>query len=695
MTLLMALLMTCATDVSSAPTLRMVTVDVAWRDDAIAAIRGGLPVGSRVIDSYLSSPLDGMAVAPDFLQKKDEKEDEHIEAESAVSSRKAVSSETAGNSRGEPAKVGWIAWMVRHRVAPNILMVFLLLGGILAAFQVKQEVFPEFDLDIITVRVPYPGASPAEVEQGIVLVVEEAVRGIAGIKETSIAAESIGTVTAELSEGVDRQRVFQDIQQAVERVTTFPQQAEDPVVSIAGRVRRVMQVQVFGDVSPMQLRSAAEMVRESLLAQRDISKIDLSGVRDFEVRVEISQAALQRYNLSLQQVSTIIQRNAIELPSGSIDTDAGEILMRLSDRRDWAADFAQLPIISQSGGGVVTLEDIATLVTDDFEDSDSYATYNAQPAIGLEVMRIGDQKPTDVAAAVREVMTEVQLPATIQWVISDDRTVMFTERAQLMLKNAAIGLCLVLILLGVFLEIKLAFWVTMGILVSFTGAFLLLPGWGVSINMVSMFAFIIALGIVVDDAIIVGENIHEQRQRGFRGAAAAIRGAKDIAIPVLFAVLTNIIAFVPLLLVPGAMGKIFMNIPAVVISVFAISLVESLFILPAHLAHQPSAPRRGFSALIHRFQQRFAAGLANAIQDVFWPIVTRSAALALCGVSAIGWTLFLEYRLGLYWSYWFHLYAAGRIRFWCCYRAGAFWFTTGCGRTCSSTIRGSGVCRRR
>jgi multidrug efflux pump subunit AcrB len=527
---------------------------------------------------------------------------------------------------------GAIGWMVRHGVAPNVLMFMLILGGVLALAQMKQEILPEFELDVVTVRVPYPGASPAEVEQGIVLVVEEAIRGVDGIDEvTSVAAESIGTITAELEDGADRQRAYQDIQQAVERITTFPQEAEDPIVAVASRSWPVLQVQVYGDVAPLQLREAAEHVREALLGYPTITQINLRGVRDFEVRIEISQENLRRYGLTLTDVATALRQAAIELPSGAVDTAAGEILLRVDERRDWADEFAATTIRTTSSGSFVTLADVASVVQDDFEDRDSYAFFNGQPAIGIGVNRVGNQTPTEVATAVREAMEEVgtSLPPRISWAVSSDNSIIFGQRAELLIRNALIGLCLVLVVLGGFLEIKLAFWTTVGIGVAFVGSFLVLPLWAVSINMISMFAFIISLGIVVDDAIIVGENIYEKRQQGLKPLAAAIRGAGEMAVPVTFAVLTNIMAFVPLLMVPGFMGKISANIPAVVISVFVISLIESLVILPAHLKHaravQAGEATSGFAplALLHRGQQAISRGLSRLIVVGFGPVLRQ------------------------------------------------------------------------
>lgn len=524
----------------------------------------------------------------------------------------------------EDPQKGTIAWMVHNRVTPNILMLVLLIGGLFMLTRVKQEVFPEFELDRVTVRVPYPGASPEEVEQGIVLVVEERVRGIEGVKEvTSSAAESIGTVNAELFEGVDRQKVYQDIQQEVARINTFPDDAEEPVVTLTTRRRDVLEVQIYGNVSELALRDTAEQMRDRLLQSPSISQIDLEGAREYEIHVEVPQESLRRYGLTVSDIARKLGDTALEVPGGKIETRAGEVLIRMTERRDWAREFAQIPIVSTADGTTLRLEAIAT-VSEGFEDSDEMATFNGMPAIGLEVFRIGDETPISVSTATRERMLEIEadLPAGIDWVILNDRSEIYNQRLTLLLKNGAMGLILVLAVLGLFLEFKLAFWVMMGIPISFLGGLLVLPFLGVSINMISMFAFIIALGIVVDDAIVAGENVYEYRQRGMSLIDSAIRGARDVAMPVTFSIITNVIAFIPLYFVPGTMGKIWKVIPLVVCTVFIISLFEAVFILPAHLAHTSSKASTRVGEVIHHLQQRFSDKFGKFIHNWYGPFIS-------------------------------------------------------------------------
>jgi multidrug efflux pump subunit AcrB len=528
--------------------------------------------------------------------------------------------------RTESWQRGPLAWMTYNRVTPNLLMIFLLLGGLFVSGHIKKEVFPEYELDMVTVSVAYPGASPEEVEQGIILVIEEAVRSLEGIKElTATADEGRGSVSIELLADTDQQKVYQEIKQEIDRIRTFPEDAEEPEVSLLTHRHEVLNIQLYGDTTEAALRETAEQVRDRLLQNPGITQVDFSGARDLEIHVDVPQEKLRAYNLTLDEIGRIIDEASTEIPGGAIETSGGDILLRVTDRRDWAKEFARIPIISMADGTIVLLEDIAS-VRETFEDSDRFATYNGQRSIGLDVFRVGDQTPIGVSDAVHNAMLEIEadLPVGINWDINRDRSEVYAQRLNLLLKNACMGLVLVLILLGLFLEFKLAFWVTMGIPTSFLGGLLFLPTMGVSINILSMFAFIIALGIVVDDAIVAGENIYEYRQRGYGLAKSAILGARNVAIPITYAILTNIVAFLPLYFVPGTMGKIWKAIPVVVITVFLISWVEALFILPAHLAHTRSTPTSRLTARMHAWQQSFSAAVSRFIERRYRPLLELS-----------------------------------------------------------------------
>lgn len=541
---------------------------------------------------------------------------------------------------------GPISWMARNKVAANLVMVVLLLGGAIVGTRIKQEVFPEFDLDLVTISVPYPGASPQEVEQGIVTVVEEAVRGLDGVKRvTSTATEGMGAVSVELLLGANSNKALQDIKNAVDRITSFPQEAERPVVSLAVNRREVISLVLYGDLREDALKAQADRARDELLALPDITLVEISGTREVEVNVEVPQESLRRHNLTLDGIAGQLSRASIDLPAGELKAETGNILLRTTERRDYASEFRDIPVISTADGTTVRLADVAK-VHDDFADTDIEAYYNGQRAVMLKVYRVGDQTPIQVAETVKKYVADTgpTLPPGLQIATWRDDSEVYRDRINLLMRNAYMGLILVFISLGLFLEIRLAFWVTMGIPISFLGSFLILPAFGVSFNMISLFAFILTLGIVVDDAIVVGENVYELRQSGMSFLKAAVQGTKAVAGPVVFSVLTTVAAFLPLIFVPGTMGKFFGQIPAVVISVLMISLLESLFILPAHLGHTKPIHRTGIRGWLHHQQEKISRGLAWLIRKTYEPVaklalnnryVTVAAAIAML-VGAVG-----------------------------------------------------------
>ena len=498
--------------------------------------------------------------------------------------------------------------MARHSIAANLLMILLLAGGVWSAINIQKEVFPEFELDIVTVGVRYPGSSPAEVEQGILRPVEDAIRGVQGIKEiTSSAWEGFGRVQIELVPGTDRMKAFQDIDQAVSRIRTFPDDIEEPEVTLVAPQRDVMEVGLYGDVDIWTLRQLAEQLRDRLLADNAITQVELGNVPDYVTHVEIPQERLREYGLTLGEVARKIRQSSEDIPAGSVETAGGEVLLRLKERRQWAGEYASIEIVTTAGGAAVTLADIAT-ITDGFEESGFHSRFNGQPSVELEIFRIGEQSPLKISRRATAILEDFQttLPQGVQWRIDSNRAKDYGQRLNLLLKNGFMAILIVLLILAIFLEIRLAFWVMMGMTISFVGGLAFLPMAGVSINMISMFAFLVVLGIVVDDAIVVGENIYEKRQEGMGFLDAAIRGAREISMPVTFSILTTIVAFVPLFFIPGTTGKFWWPLPAVVIVVLAISLLEALFILPAHLAHSSGSARTRPGKRLHAWQQAFA-----------------------------------------------------------------------------------------
>lgn len=521
-------------------------------------------------------------------------------------------------------KKGPIAWMAGNSVAANLLMLLFLVGGGFGLWNITKEVNPQFEMDMVEIIVPYPGASPEEVENGIILAIEEALESVEGIKEvTAVAAEGSGTVYAEALDGFDAVRLAQDIKNKVDAVTTFPTDSEKPIVAKVVRQQDVITFAIYGNISVWNLRQLGESVRNDLLADSRITQVSLSGIRDYEIAVEISQENLRRYNLTLDEVARRVSAANTELPGGGLKTSGGEILVRVSERKDWAGEFAKIPIIIANDGTEILLEDIAT-IKDDFADTDFFRTYNGLPAITINVYRVGDQTPASVAEAAQEVLDGLteHLPEDVHITILRNASRMFSDRMELLGRNAYTGLILVFIMLAMFLEPRLAFWVTMGIPVSFLGAFLIIPGWdNTSLNMNSMFAFIIALGIVVDDAIVVGENIFRRRARGESPLQASINGAREVAMPVAFSIITNVVTFLPLYFITGMTGRMFNVIPIVVITVIVISLVESFFILPAHLAD--SGGRRSYKLIrmLEGAQKKFSDGFSGLIRHYYPKVI--------------------------------------------------------------------------
>ncbi|MEN8256860.1 MAG: efflux RND transporter permease subunit [Thermodesulfobacteriota bacterium] len=516
---------------------------------------------------------------------------------------------------------GAIRWMADNHVAANLMMLVFIIGGLVVGLQITQEVFPDIALDFVEVQVAYPGAGPEEVEEGIILKIEENLTGIDGIKEVrSTASEGMGRVLAELYPEEDQDQVLQDIKSEVDRITTFPGEAERPVISNILRRRSVLTLAVYGDLPERGLRETADAIRDELLALPNITQADLSGVRPYEIAIDIPEHTLRRYNLTLDQVARRIRQASLDLPGGTIKTGSGEVLVRTKERRYLGTEYGTIAIVHQDDGSEVLLSDIAT-IRDDFAETDETAFFDGKPAAMIEIFRIGEQTPKDISSTVYQYVEEKgeSLPASVQLAVWKDRSEALVSRIDLLVGNGLMGLALVLLILGLFLEVRLALWVMLGIPISFFGAFLFMPTMDASINMISLFAFIMALGIVVDDAIVVGENTYTHRAKGLSFREAAVQGASQVATPVVFAILTSVAAFVPLFYVSGMMGKFINTIPKVVILILLVSLVECLFILPAHLSRSGSQSGELWAILRgpDRLRQRFGKWLSGFISGPY------------------------------------------------------------------------------
>ncbi|MBF0351971.1 MAG: efflux RND transporter permease subunit [SAR324 cluster bacterium] len=500
-----------------------------------------------------------------------------------------------------------IRWMAQNKVASNLLMFMIVGAGLLIGTDTRQEVFPEFDLDSIQIVIPYPGAPPSEIEEALCIPVEKAVQSIDGIKKIqSWSYEGAGRLLLELEADSDQAKVLEEVKYAVDRITTIPEDAEAPMVQLVQIKRGVLSLVIYGDASPQILKEWSEIVKDTLLQNPEITQAETADSLGSEISIEISEAQLRRYQLTLPQISQIIRQYTLDLPAGKLKTAAGDILIRTKSRRYSAAEYAEIPVITDSQG-VVTLGEIAN-IQDTLEESDLKKTYNGFPATLIDVYRVGDQTPTRISEVVQEMLTSLnpRLPASLRIAILNDRSRILQDRIDLLMRNLRMGLILVFVVLALFLDVKLSFWIMMGIPVAFLGALGLMPALGASINMISLFAYILMLGIVVDDAIVVGENIYTYQEKGLTPEQAAVEGAREISIPVVMSVLTTMAAFTPLFFVPGTTGKFFVIIPYIVIIILGFSLIESLFILPAHLSH-PSRwkfPGSGLLEIVRRYVSR-------------------------------------------------------------------------------------------
>ena len=548
---------------------------------------------------------------------------------------------------------GVISWFAENHVAANLLMFFLLFAGALTGWTMKLEVFPETSLDSISVSMAYPGASPAEVEEAIVQRVEENIAGLAGIKRIdSVAREGSGSVTIEVMKDWDIKELLDQVKAEVDRITTFPEEAEEPIVREMTRRTQVINVAVYGNAKESTIKHLTEQIKDDITNLPGITYAELSGIREGEIHIEISEMTLRRYGLTLGQVAQLVRKASLDLPAGRIKTAGGEILVRTKGRRYHAAEYADVAVITRADGSKVTLGQIANL-KDNFEDIDLISRFQGKPAAVIQVYRVADQNALEVADTVKAYMEEIRptLPEGVEIDFYRDRSRILRSRIDLLLRNMTYGLILVSILLGVFLNLRLAFWVTLGIPISFAAGLLILPRLDVSINMISLFAFITVLGIVVDDAIVVGENIFRKQSEGMPGHEGAVKGAHEVGRPVIFAVLTTVVAFWPLLMGGGTMGKIMRNIPLVVIVVLLGSLIESLLILPAHLSGPknngyPSKSRSDEKKRMVRLLQWTIKGPYARMVDfcVRWRYATLGFSLAVLlltiGVWKAGWIKF-------------------------------------------------------
>ena len=490
--------------------------------------------------------------------------------------------------QGEPP--GPIAYMASNGVAANLLMLAILAAGLVSLTGLEREAWPDVPFYTIEVSVAYPGANPEEIEESIVIKIEDQVSGLEDVNTVrSVAAPGMASVRVEMNSGVDMDQALDDVESAVARIQTFPANAERPEIREMSNGQSVIRMILYGEMSERSLKELAHQIEDEFAALPEVSLVEISGMREYEISIEVPGQRLRALGLTLDDIANVIRANSLDLSAGSIDTSQAQVRVRTLGQRYVQQDFEDIVILAQDDGTVLRLGDIAT-VRDEFQDVDIIVRHENQPAVFIEVYRSDSEQVMNVATAVHEHLAdaiEPSLPEGAGIGIWNDESETYSERVDLLLKNGSLGLLLVFVSLALFLQIRLAIWVTIGLATTFVGAIAVMLLFDVAINTISLFVFVLAIGIIVDDAIVTADSIYKERRQGLPGVAAAIRGTRRIKIPLTFAVLTSIAAFIPLLFIPGGIGDIWRALPIIVIGMLVISLVESLFILPAHLSHLP------------------------------------------------------------------------------------------------------------
>ena len=549
-----------------------------------------------------------------------------------------------------------IAWFAKNHVAANLLMVTLIALGLGSLkFKIPLEVFPTIEPRAINVSVSVPGAMPEEMETSVSIKLEEAIQDLEGIDDIiSHSFEGSASMLLTLNDRYNPQEILTEVKNRIDSINNLPDDADRPVVSLAKRVREVISVAVAGDLSELEIRQLAERLRDQLLELEGVTQVELDGVRDYEISIEVKEQVLKQYGLGLSEVALAIQNSSKDISAGSLKTEGGDILIRSSGQAYRKKEFDNIVILTQADGSIVHLSDIANVI-DGFKETPIITRFNGHPAAIVDVFRVGQESAIDVADKVKKYLSDTAslLPAGVSMTPWRDRSKIVKKRLKTLTDNALQGGVLVLLLLTLFLRPAIAFWVCFGIPVSFMGAFLVMPFFGITLNIISLFGFIVILGIVVDDAIVTGENIYTHLRTSENSLDAVINGTKEVSIPVTFGVLTTIAAFLPIAFIDGVRGQLFAAIPVVVIPILIFSLIESKLVLPAHLKHLKLQDGQQHGRL-QLFQQRFADGFEHAVLKYYHPTlswvlrnrylylaISISALIILYALLSSGWMRFI------------------------------------------------------
>jgi multidrug efflux pump subunit AcrB len=564
--------------------------------------------------------------------------------------------------RGTTQEKGIIAWFAANHVAANLLMLFIIVAGLISAMTIRKQTMPEFEFNLVQVRVPYLGAAPQEVEEGVVIKIEEAVQDVKGIKRIrSTAREGLGEVTIEVSLGTEVNEVLSEVKTRVDAISTFPGLTEKPVIAKIEQTFPVVMIAIHGDLDAFARKAIAEEVRDELMQLPEVNQVQYLGDRPYEISIEVSEQTLRKYGLTMSEISQAVKNSSIDLPGGTIKSEGGDILLRTKGQVYTGGEFSRLVLRTFPDGTRLTLGDVAT-INDGFVETDGYGRFDGRPTAVLRVLAGGQQNELETSAAVKNYLTKKTetLPDGVKMDTWIDASQYLNDRLDLMIDNLVMGAILVFIVLSLFLRMKVAFWVIVGLPVCFLGALWLMPVWPVTINTISLFGFIVVLGIVVDDAIIIGESIYTKIRSDGHTLDTVIHGAHRVAIPATFGVLTTIAAFGPMMFVGGVVGPFFESMAFVVMMCLFFSLVESKLILPAHLVHAKIspvdeddlfAPRREIplkerpGRAFLKVQRRVQRGLFSLINDYYKP--TLEKAIDNRGVTVTLFIAVLILTLGL------------------------------------------------
>ncbi|WP_318520786.1 efflux RND transporter permease subunit [Photobacterium leiognathi] len=516
---------------------------------------------------------------------------------------------------------GLIAWFAHNHVAANLLMLVVMLGGLFSISLINKEIFPAFALNRIMISASYPGASPEDIEQSINVKIEQSLDNVKNIKRIrSVASQGSASLTLELESEADLEQVLDDVKQQIEAISTFPVNMETPLVKRAEFTSNVVFISLYGNLNERQLKEYAKQVRDDILQQTDASDVVVSGVKDYEIAIDVSENALRKYGLTFEQVAQVAQLRSIDLPGGMIKAKDGDLLVRTNGQLYNGDGFSSIVLQTRPDGSRLYLSDVAT-ISDGFIEDRILNRFNRERAAVIQVRNLTDEDATKIAEQVGNYVEKAQtkLPTGVYLDSWGDMSHYLEGRLNMMLSNMFYGGILVFIILALFLDIRVAFWVILGIPFCFLGTLLFMPTplVAVSINLISLFGFILVLGIVVDDAIVVGESVYSEVEDKGQSIDNVITGAKKVAIPATFGVLTTMAAFIPMLISDAPRTEFFKAIAWVVLLCLTFSLIESKLILPAHLARARLAQAKSRTNALSRLKQRFNLAVDRFINQSY------------------------------------------------------------------------------